>query len=464
MQDSNKNIVGVGCDFESETEDKSRKLAIESLSGGEDDKINWMLKNMHKNKAYEFHSHNKTEKEKNKILQDFKDRYVDYRRKWRDQPKDAFKKELYGKKFEQEQLSPLCFDIEIASICDLACAFCYRQYVSTPDKIMKKELAFKLIDQASKLNVPSMKFNWRGEPLLNPQAHNIIYYAKKMGILETIMNSNATKLDNKTAEKIIKSGLDLLIYSFDGGTKNMYEKMRPGRFRKNNFDVVYKNIVNFSKIKKKLKSPFPRTKIQMILTDETRDTQSEYFRLFKNVVDDVSVKQYTERGQKLNDLTKEFEGSLKNKKNDLIKKYGDDATIMKDSKNDLYISTGRLPCEQPFQRVLSTYDGKVGMCCYDWGATHTVGYLDNLAIDNGDKEYQKVKKDSDNKKDGFQMMNLDLPLKRNITEKKVKDLKQIWHGEDINKVREAHVEDKVGDVKVCKYCPFKETYKWEKII
>ena len=31
-----------------------------------------------------------------------------------------------------------------------------------------------------------------------------------------------------------------MIYSFDGGTKNTYEKMRPGRFEKNNFDDIYK--------------------------------------------------------------------------------------------------------------------------------------------------------------------------------------------------------------------------------
>ena len=88
-----------------------------------------------------------------------------------------------------------------------------------------------------------------------------------------------------------------MIYSFDGGTKNTYEKMRPGRFEKNNFDDIYKNIINFSKIKKKLNSPFPRTKIQMILTDETRKGQEEYFKLFKDIVDEVSVKQYTERGE-----------------------------------------------------------------------------------------------------------------------------------------------------------------------
>ena len=115
---------------------------------------------------------------------------------------------------------------------------------------MKKELAFKLIDQASELGIPSMKFNWRGEPLLNPKFPEIVDYAKQKGILETLINTNATKLDEKMSEAIIKSGLDIMIYSFDGGTKKIYEKMRPGRFNKNNFDDIYRNISNFYKIRK----------------------------------------------------------------------------------------------------------------------------------------------------------------------------------------------------------------------
>ena len=169
-----------------------------------------------------------------------------------------------------------------------------------------------------------------------------------------------------------------MIYSFDGGNKETYEKMRPGRFKKNNFETIYENLSKFNKIRNETGSPFPRTKIQMILTDETRKVQDEYFKLFKDIVDDVSVKQYTERGGDLTDLDKNFAKLIKTQKNDLIQKFGKDAALLKDSKNNVYISDGRLPCEQPFQRVLTTYDGKVGMCCYDWGATHTVGYLISL--------------------------------------------------------------------------------------
>ena len=172
---------------------------------------------------------------------------------------------------------PLCIDLEVASVCDLACPHCFRQFISTPDKIMKKDLAFKLIKQAAKMNVPSMKFNWRGEPLLNPHLPEIIDFAKRNGVLETIINTNATKLDREMSKKIINSGLDLMIYSFDGGSKESYEKMRPGRFKKNNFDEVYKNIKNFSLLKNEMKSEFPRTKIQMVLTDDTFHEQDKYF-------------------------------------------------------------------------------------------------------------------------------------------------------------------------------------------
>ena len=70
-------------------------------------------------------------------------------------------------------INPLCVDIETASICDLACPHCYREYLITPDKIMDEKLYKKIIDQISDLGIPSIKLNWRGEPLLNQKFMNI---------------------------------------------------------------------------------------------------------------------------------------------------------------------------------------------------------------------------------------------------------------------------------------------------
>ena len=59
---------------------------------------------------------------------------------------------------------------------------------------------------------------------------------------------------------------------------------------------------------------------------------------------------------------------------------------MKTGSGEFFISQGRKACEQPFQRLLITYDGRVSMCCYDWGAKHTVACLKDLPEDpNYDK-------------------------------------------------------------------------------
>ena len=449
----------------------TRQLAIKNLKGSDEEmRVSWMLENMKENKTFKYLLEKDRKKNKKVLLKSLQDRYVNYRKQWRGNLQFAIKNQLVGEKFKNSNLIPLCIDIETASVCDLACPHCYRQFIATPDKIMSKDLAFKIIDQASKLKVPSMKFNWRGEPLLNPSLTEIIDYAKKKGVLETIINTNATKLNANNSEKIINSGLDLMIYSFDGGSKQSYEKMRPGRFKKNNFDEIYENILNFSNLKKKMKSVFPRTKIQMVLTEDTFKEQDKYFSLFKDIVDDVSVKQYTERGGKIKDIDRKYiraacsnENIEKTNFNFESKTIDPNAEIMKDSNGNLFISKGRLPCEQPYQRMLVTYDGRVSMCCYDWGSMHPVGYVDKLALETGEKEYEKIKKKAENKEKGFDLMKLEMPKIFNEPAKEVKTIEQIWQGKDIDHVRTKHAKNLLEEVPICKGCPFKETYKWQKI-
>jgi len=429
-----------------------RKYSISSIGNSEADRVEFMLNNMHLNKAY-LHASRKliNELDKKKLLEEYKNKFLHYRNGWRNIPAEAIKKKLYSEKFKNKKIEPLCIDLEVASVCDLACPHCFRQYIATPDKLMSTDLAFRLIDQLAEQKVPSVKFNWRGEPLMNRNLPKIIDYAKQNGVLETIINTNATLLEGKYAEELMSSGLDLLIYSFDGGSKKTYDKLRVGRFKENKFENIIKNIENFHKLKKKNGSVFPRTKIQMVLTKETYEEQEEYFSLFKGIVDDVSVKQYTERGGDIKETDVGQNNIDKNK------------IYMKNFDGDLFVSQGRLPCEQPFQRMLITYDGRVSMCCYDWGSMHPVGYVDNLAIATGDKEFEKVKKDADQNKKGFELMNLKIPEKFNEPEKKISTLDEIWHGKEINKVREQHLENKLEEVTICKKCPFKDTYDWKKV-
>ena len=434
-----------------------RISAVQALGSG--DYHDFAYDNMLSNKAYRVAISESSNAEK--LLNSFKDRYKSYRLAWKGQPDHAISSKLLGDKFIDFAQSPMCVDIEVAAICDLACPFCYRQSIATPDKVMSLDLFHTIIDQCIDIGVPSVKLNWRGEPLLNPKLPEMIKYAKNKGILEVIINTNATTLDKKTSLAIIDAGLDLMIYSFDGGSKETYEKMRPGRFENNYFENVYENIRLFSELRDEKKAIFPRTKIQMILTDDTQKEKNDFIDLFNDCVDYVSVKAFTERGNNLSGLEEE----IRNKVKSVLNTSSDSIPYWRDMEGSLYISSNRLPCEQPFQRLMVTYDGRVSMCCYDWGVENPVGYVDEAAYIDGEHEYERVIELVNDGKRGYSgfMDGVRLPNNYSNPEKKVGTIKNIWEGRDIQKVRDNHILNKIESIEVCKKCPFKETYNWKKL-
>ena len=178
----------------------------------------------------------------------------------------------------------------------------------------------------------------------------------------------------------------------------------------------------------------------MVLTKDTRNEQKEFFDLFKDIVDDVSVKQYSERGGKLKDIDEKIKTKTIQK---LKNKQIENAEVLFDIDNTIFISQKRLPCEQPFQRLQITYDGKVSMCCYDWGSSHSVGYVDELAIKTGNSDLKKVFDKAKDGAKGSELMNLEKIENFNKPEQVVSSIKEIWHNAHINKVRKKHVEVKL---------------------
>ena len=415
------------------------------------DKKNYMLEHMSLNRAFT-HIVDKNgfdDVKKKDLLNDYRKKYEEYRHNWTNSLN------------VKNKSKPLSVDIEIAAICDLACPHCHREFLVTPDKVINFDLYKSIIDQAVKLDVPSVKLIWRGEPLLHPKVKELIQYAKESGIVEVIINTNGTNLNTKKANDLIDSGLDQLIYSFDGGTKETYEKMRPGRFKKNNFEDVFNNIKNFYEIRKKRNSKFPITKIQMIMTKDTRDEVEKFYSLFGDIVDDVTITQYNERGGNISDLDKQTKDKIMNyfKKNNLSEK----TPYMVDIDNNIFVSLKRKPCEQVYQRLMVTYSGRVGMCCHDWGARHGIGYLSKEAFNEENDKQEVVNKINKNQK-GFQLLkDAKNPKNLNEPEKKIQTLKDIWQGKELERVRNFHENEKIDSIPVCRDCTFKDTYDWKLI-
>ena len=148
----------------------------------------------------------------------------------------------------------------------------------------------------------------------------------------------------------------------------------------------------------------------MILTKDSRN-ETKTFKLFNDIIDDVTVTQYNERGGSIKDLTDDQQSKLAKylKENNL-----DSSTpYMVNFEGEIFISKKRKACEQIFQRLMLTYNGRAGMCCHDWGAQHGVGFINKEAYENDEKEFLKVKEKIEEKKKGFELLK-DAKLPQNL--------------------------------------------------
>ncbi|QQR92761.1 MAG: radical SAM protein [Candidatus Iainarchaeum archaeon] len=120
---------------------------------------------------------------------------------------------------------PKELSIELTDMCTLRCELCDNKNIQRPRGFMDLDKFKKLIDEVS-AHTKSINFGVSGEPLLHPQADAFITYAKAKG-MHTSMTTNATLL-KAWANRLIAAGLDDIVLSLDGMTRETYESYRKG--------------------------------------------------------------------------------------------------------------------------------------------------------------------------------------------------------------------------------------------
>jgi len=154
---------------------------------------------------------------------------------------------------------PFRLVVETSSVCNLRCPMCP---VSLSSKFTRGKMKFstfkKVVDESASF-VSEINLSHRGEPLLNGHLPNMIAYAHEKRIA-THLSTNATRLTEELALRLIQSGLSSITFSVDGLKSGAYERIRVGA----RFDEVMDNIVNFLKMKRRLRSRTPTTTIEAL--------------------------------------------------------------------------------------------------------------------------------------------------------------------------------------------------------
>lgn len=251
--------------------------------------------------------------------------YGEYRRKWFDHPKKRIAGEF-----------PLNLDAESTNACNLKCVMCSRNFMAEQIGFMDMGLFKKIVDEGAMYKLPSLKLNFRGEPLLHPKLPKMVKYAKDKGILEVQFNTNGLPLTEKKSEELIEAGLDRIIFSVDGATKETYEKIRAG----SNFDTVVSNIRKFVEIRDGMGLKRPCVRVQMVKMKENEHEVEEFIKTWIDVANRVAVTTKREPFEKGAGRTRKLE---------------------------------HFTCPQIWQRMVVLWDGDVVMCCGDWHAEYVLG-------------------------------------------------------------------------------------------
>lgn len=283
--------------------------------------------------------------------------YWEYRRKWNEHPVDHV-----------VEAFPVHLDIEATSNCNLLCTMCPRTDMINDGTFWKVknfdfDLFTRLVDEGAANGLCSIKFNYLGEPLMNPRIVDMVRYAKEKGIIDVMFNTNATLLTEKTARQLIKAGLDKLFFSFDSPIREHYNEIRVNA----NYDKTLRNIRRFKEIRDEMGSIKPFTRVSMVRMKQNEHEWQAFKDLFDPIVDAVAYVDYM-----------------------------DHTSQSASGKMLVQIAPGKekkFCCPQLWQRMFVHPDGVVTVCCVDSARSLQVGNIHEKSpseIWNG-PEYQKLR-------------------------------------------------------------------------
>jgi len=243
---------------------------------------------------------------------------------------------------------PFMIDIEVTNHCNLSCNCCAQQIMTRKKGFMEWELFRKIIDECALHNTPIRLIRF-GEPFLHKDILKYCSYAKERGLPVHITN-NGLIITEEHMKALVDIGIDSIIFSFQGASKERYEIMRNNHC----YDRLASNIVRMVELRGT--RPRPYIHVSSTMTDESHEEVDDFVNCWSAIVDSV--------GTGKTNLTFLSENQLKSLKSvSKIKALRESETIKK-----IYS-----PCTEVYQKLSVDWDGKVTCCCGDYDNFMVVG-------------------------------------------------------------------------------------------
>jgi radical SAM protein with 4Fe4S-binding SPASM domain len=224
---------------------------------------------------------------------------------------------------------------------------CARQNMTRLKGYMSMDTFEKVADECNLYKAGMRMIGW-GEPFLNQNIVEFIKYFKSKVVSSYYDNSpeasplhitnNGQIITENHMKALVDLGVDSVIFSFQGASKEGYEKMRLGA----SYDRLEKNILKLIEIRGD--NPKPYIHISSTMQGESKEEISTFVNHWEKIVDSV--------GTGITKPLKKEEGKL----------------------------TEYRPCTEVFHKLTVKWDGQVSACCGDSNNLLVVGNLKDSTL------------------------------------------------------------------------------------
>jgi MoaA/NifB/PqqE/SkfB family radical SAM enzyme len=169
--------------------------------------------------------------------------------------------------------------VEPTVSCNLDCITCFRNEWDQPLGRMQDATFASVLEGLQQMDPrPSVYFGGIGEPLFHPSTLDWIEQAKALGVKVELI-TNGTILNEKTARRLIDSGLDMLWVSLDGASEETYADVRLGA----ELPRILRNLRRFVKMRPANHYPKPELGIAFVAMKRNIADLPKVIRLGKSL-------------------------------------------------------------------------------------------------------------------------------------------------------------------------------------
>ena len=280
-------------------------------------------------------------------------RFLDYRKRYF----ESINYKSYGK----EDNYPNQIILELVNRCNLECVMCYQGFRNDSKKYtLSDEDLVNLFKDYKKNKLNSLLISI-SEPLLYKNIEKVFDLAKDADIMDILLFTNGTLLNEKNSLKILNSSVTRLFVSIDAVTTEAYDKVRVPVSKKYSDERIKKlesNIKNFIKLRDDRNMKFPLVRTSFVALKENESEIESFTDKWVNIVDSVEVQKEVSINA-YSDIKKYNQAELFEYANKSKKKY---------------------ECRQPWTTLGVYSDGSVTPCCNTFGRNVPIGNIKENSV------------------------------------------------------------------------------------